>query len=533
MLIYFFQHNKRVNSTSAPALTSGAEFNIVLKESCSIHAPIVTISADTLPDNIWTYNYAYIPAFQRFYYIRDIRSYTSKSWIVFLAVDVLGSYRSQILNSYQYVTRSSVTSDGTLADGRYPATSAVTKHNSAVNVYSGLSIWYVVGVYCDDPITTVAEGINYYVMSSGTYSKLIKHLMSSEVYDIDATELSEGLQKALVNPLQYIASVHAIPATLVSGTDVTTEYYTVHVGGWEMKWPDTSIGPGYDLITAQVLKSVKKTIYNGYIPLNHHPQAANRGEWLDRSDYSSTTITVPPFGTFTVERSRLTLGADGQFRIHVQIDLDMQTGQSLIYIRDGNDDNTIFADAVAQLGVSVPVMQATQDILSKWVSEEKTASLKADAALGVARTAAGSVSNALGAYAKGDAIGTAASAAAGIVDTSAAFISAHYRESAYDAANVATCKKSMAPVISAFGTAGSKLYLLSSAFLNETFTTLAPDDNAHQGKPYCRRVRLSQVSGSGGGGYVECNAINTSGIGITEQEKTAVSEALRAGVYLE
>ena len=80
--------NKRIPDT--PALTIQG----TLKDRCSMLDPVITIENSSVPD----YNYAYIPEFNRYYFITEITSVRNNLWRISLKVDVLESFKTDILN---------------------------------------------------------------------------------------------------------------------------------------------------------------------------------------------------------------------------------------------------------------------------------------------------------------------------------------------------------------------------------------------------------------------------------------------------
>ena len=87
---YKFTNEKiAVNKT----LTSELSLSGTLREECSIMNPVILVEAD---DDIVTYNYCEISAFNRYYYITDITSVRNGLWRISLHVDVLYTYRSEI-----------------------------------------------------------------------------------------------------------------------------------------------------------------------------------------------------------------------------------------------------------------------------------------------------------------------------------------------------------------------------------------------------------------------------------------------------
>ena len=77
----------------------------VLGDNTSVTSPTVIIGGITSLDTISDYNYAYIAQCHRYYYINDIIALSGGRVKLLLSVDVLMSYKTDILNSTQLVTR--------------------------------------------------------------------------------------------------------------------------------------------------------------------------------------------------------------------------------------------------------------------------------------------------------------------------------------------------------------------------------------------------------------------------------------------
>lgn len=76
------------------SLTGEVEYSGTLRDETSVINPTVLIHAT----NLSLYNYAYIPEFHRYYFIRDIVSVRNGLWRVTLSVDVLMSFKNDILD---------------------------------------------------------------------------------------------------------------------------------------------------------------------------------------------------------------------------------------------------------------------------------------------------------------------------------------------------------------------------------------------------------------------------------------------------
>lgn len=71
-----------------------------LRDSSSIIAPSILIQSNPI-----SYNYAYIPEFGRYYYIKNITAFRKNAWMIALKCDVLMSFKDEILEMSGIVSR--------------------------------------------------------------------------------------------------------------------------------------------------------------------------------------------------------------------------------------------------------------------------------------------------------------------------------------------------------------------------------------------------------------------------------------------
>ena len=100
--------NKSGNLTLVTTLTG------TLREGCNVRDPQILVELNSIPN----FNYAYIPELSRYYFVRDIDNVNNKLWILKLHVDVLMTYRTQILQLKAEVDRNEFDYDLLLDDGR-------------------------------------------------------------------------------------------------------------------------------------------------------------------------------------------------------------------------------------------------------------------------------------------------------------------------------------------------------------------------------------------------------------------------------
>lgn len=98
-------------------LNSKTEIDIALKRDTTIIDPTLILSG-TL-DNISGYNYFYIPEFKRYYFLTDLKVVRNQLYELKGHVDVLMSFKTQILNNPAIIERSTSTYDLYLQDSEF------------------------------------------------------------------------------------------------------------------------------------------------------------------------------------------------------------------------------------------------------------------------------------------------------------------------------------------------------------------------------------------------------------------------------
>lgn len=101
MLISLYNTNDS-NMIINKTLTNKVDYDIKIKDNVSIINPVIILKNETLI----TSNYAYIPNFNRYYYIDDIEVFPNDVYNLSLKCDVLMSFKNDILNSNAYINQS-------------------------------------------------------------------------------------------------------------------------------------------------------------------------------------------------------------------------------------------------------------------------------------------------------------------------------------------------------------------------------------------------------------------------------------------
>lgn len=109
--VYFFNFDKRLNSTAQPDIQYGTKLECVYKDNTSILSPALRLQLSSRP----TYNYFKIE--NRYYWITDIISLANDRWEITGSVDVLGTFKSHIQATSAFVLYDS-TANTQLPDSR-------------------------------------------------------------------------------------------------------------------------------------------------------------------------------------------------------------------------------------------------------------------------------------------------------------------------------------------------------------------------------------------------------------------------------
>lgn len=94
MRILLYNTEDEVNVLNK-TLTDETEYKIKVKRLTSVQSPIIRLRSDTYIN----FNYAYIPTFDRYYYIEKTQVFPNHIYELTLRCDVLKSYEQDILNS--------------------------------------------------------------------------------------------------------------------------------------------------------------------------------------------------------------------------------------------------------------------------------------------------------------------------------------------------------------------------------------------------------------------------------------------------
>lgn len=468
--------SKRENSTAQYAGT-WTDFSCTLKENCSVITPRVELHTAT---NVTAFNYAHISAFNRYYFIRDIEYYREET-ILYLECDVLATYKSTIGSSTEYVLRSASNYDGDIEDNYYPikALTQVTETGQDLMFRQAggtTPLSYVIGIV-NNSSSHKFGATEYYVVNSTELANIMGFLLGNNIFtesetvmnDIQGvvstyvTEIQNGLIRALSNPTQYIVESYAVPYNIPTASAETIQI------GW---WPTT-------LTASPVLSIDEIQIASGSLTLGDHPQKASRGGYLNTEPFTRYYVDFGLFGQVPIDTMRI-LGAS-----------------SIVYNIFGDPFGNVYLEYGTSAGAHLGRLNAN---------------VKCNFPIGQVSI---------------DALGGAQAMLSAITPMTSGSIDEDVKDTIAGASGIISAARAMLPDCRTSGSAGSLLGAYKNARLYTECHYVVDDDVTHRGRPYCRDVQISTLSG-----YILVSDADIS-ISGTKQENEQIKSYMNSGFYYE
>ena len=217
----FYTLTKRKNSTLQP--TGGTSLDVNLKSGTSFISPTFLLNFDSAP------NYNYVSYEGRYYFITDIVSVRNDLWEIQCEVDVLATYKSDILSSTQYVSYSSSHGDTWLADTRIPVlrSTVAAKNSSATGILSRIGC-YILSVVGKESAATYMfytdAGIKDIIKEISTWQQTGITQIEQLIDNTDTDTLLQSLCEVLTNT-GFVGNAYAqAPACIRSCLWVPFDY---------------------------------------------------------------------------------------------------------------------------------------------------------------------------------------------------------------------------------------------------------------------------------------------------------------------
>lgn len=343
LTVNFWIFSKKENSTAVPAGTPIQSFSCELKSDSGVLSPVLEIGLP-MSTNPALWNYAQIPAYNRYYYVSDWQ-WSEGLWLCSLEVDALASYRVQIGNASKYILRAAADYDPDIIDNFYPA-----KEHVNVSWSSYSFPWYnnftngsfILGVI-NGSGGALAGTTEYYILSSQEIKNFMSYLFPpSSVSWTSLNAMEESIYKSIYDPLQFI---------------VSCKYFPFSVGGLESP---AEIQFGNFTATAQWAEPLSKP---NLWPIFSHDYSLPSG-WLSRDardrcePFCDIFFWLNPFGVIRLSTSDFTLTDT----VRVRITPDMISGEATIQIFSlVGASEVLVAQQTAMLGFDVNLTAINRD----------------------------------------------------------------------------------------------------------------------------------------------------------------------------
>ncbi len=472
LAVVFYTFSKRDNSTARPS--GGTSYNCTLKDDCGVINPRIELNLD-MSSNPRGWNYCYIAAFDRYYYVREW-TYSNRLWIADLLEDYLASWKDTIGASEQYVLRAASRWDSEVGDSLYPALATTYRRNSrhtlsnwilSANVAAGS---FVIGVINGD--SSVVGGTAYYSMTPSQMASLREFMLSGVDSWGDITTISGDIAKAFMDPFQYITSCTWWPFSSIGGGTATN----IKFGYWESTVQGRPI-------SANSLFAIET--FNMAVPPRH--DTSPPGNWTQHAPYASYKLNIFPFGIIDLNDNMFDV--DNGVSCYILYDYVSGEGTLSVYnaqtFADYGNSAPPIAQVTAQVGINVALSNMSIDVSSL-------------------------------------------TSPSGLIQTGLSTLVGGVSE-LFSGGNIASGLASGMTTVSSTGTNGGfpTSYLGGYCSLVATYATFPEENNTEQGRPLCKTVQLSSLSG-----FIKCAHGDVKLTG-TYEEMQMVKSYLERGFFYE
>lgn len=344
ILYHMNTENNRMDKTNY--LTQIAELSGTFREATSVIDPSITFEftqdMTDLENGVLDCNYLYIPYFKRYYFVDNIVAVTDKLWQIDCSVDVLMTFKDQLVELDVFCDRNEFNFDKYLPDNKVPSelrgavivSPYVTVNSGTVNIgtkqnpdfrpkagdyildptYDGINIddMYAVVTTCDGANKSVGNKIIKSTPHNRCYALTLRSLDDLSLY-LFTTSFFEGFKQMFINPADGIKSIIVFPFRI--DKNVTTALANN---------PSRMMFGSYD--SEQLGHLIADTVlgfWGGEIEVNNNMSI----EFLNYEPYSSAQLYIPYYGYVDIP---LNICIDTKLRLWYHIDIT--TGDTSIEI---------------------------------------------------------------------------------------------------------------------------------------------------------------------------------------------------------
>lgn len=320
--------------------------NCVIRNAVSVSSPIIRIECEFSQIG----NYCYIKLLNRFYFIDNVISVGYSLWDLILRVDVLMSFRPEILMTKCLISRNEFKYDKTLNDEFVPLNYKPTVRY----VYGGFDLTpytggyeYIITVFNDAPKSTPTQSTPMYFTndpqkvgyrSSGTIGTTVQRYaltgrqLRDFIYDLNSVNFD--IHQLFENQSEGVVSVLYVPTGVPSAAFDTYEEESIEVFNITL---DNAKG-------VPITSSFNYIIYLGSIEV---PKINTNFEFLNYGSNSFYELYIPFVGYVELDPT-LVCGKT----VKVSLAFDPTNGNARVFVEA---DNKLLSEHQCCWGIKCPV----------------------------------------------------------------------------------------------------------------------------------------------------------------------------------
>lgn len=469
---------KRQNSTAQPPDAQAVSRTVDLKAAVSMLQPVFLLSEASTP----TWNYCQFEG--RYYHITDITSVRKGLWEISASVDVLATYKANILASSAFVAYDAS------ANTELPDTRLSAKATPTYSMSTGSFSWLTTQSFTGTVVVGITghEGVCYYLMTPAQADYLLTTVENwLDTVDLDIPEVGS-----------IFDIPEAVEALCVKITAMARQFIATG------KASDNIRSAAWFPFPSSVFPTSSRGVYLGEYYTGYEQPALTQcsmtdgavvsipwqaSDWRRCAPYHEIILELPYLGTISVSPSSVAACSS----IQISAGVDTRTGEGVYSVKAGN--NGIFGVELGQYTFNCAGSYA--------IGSSNVTPMQALTALGMG---AGAVA----------AAALAPSAAVAAVAGSGGIMGMISHLSAQTTA-----------ISSGSGAAGSRIAAAPTCTTIFHDTNVTPDSvSGIIGTP---TMAVKQIPSSG---YVETRCMSVSG-SMSETERQEINSLMNGGVYIE
>lgn len=333
MKVRFYTYSKRVNSTANPGPSDAYTVkDCLLKMPTSEHEPVIEIEGAINP----SWNYCYIPDWSKLYFIREAVSVTNGLTQYMLQEDTLGTYKTAIRSTKQFVAFSSDSSvyDKYKIDSRLPVsqTKVVSRVTQSSSLFSSVGT-YILSVYNNNAFTDIVGFATSYALTTAQMAELRQKIGAPTIWGDIATYMNGPAMSAILGCIWIPFEVTSAHGTQTTQIQIGNQAITLSTNAIRLN--------GYVTATESVALTLT---------------GALRDDFRRAEPYTSGNLHLPGVGCIDVNLSDWITAS----QIQISTIFEIATGNVLYILRD--PDGAIIQTASCCMAAQCPLGQITNNM---------------------------------------------------------------------------------------------------------------------------------------------------------------------------